>query len=151
MFSTCRRLPAPLLVQPRLPHRLQYFLERSKPTSPTPLTASISKVPLDIDALPSPPFSSAIVTTEPLVCASPLTERALCSQRRDALRSTCDVAVASPPDTIRSNAILDESEIVPARIKKKSCSTLPFTPPTACSHIRISYSCDRPSSDYARR
>ena len=64
-----------------------------------PLTASISKVLLDIDALPPPPSSSGIVITEPLAGASPLTARTLRSQRRDALRATRDVAVASPPDT----------------------------------------------------
>ena len=45
--------------------------------------------------LPSPLCSPAAVTTEPLTCASPLTERALRSQRRDALRASHDV-VSSP-------------------------------------------------------
>ena len=89
------------------------------------LITSISKVLRDIDALPSPPVSSVVVTTEPLVCASPLTERALRSQRRDALRATHDVAAVSSPNTVRSHDTLAESDI-PARISN-SC-LLPFTP-----------------------
>ena len=58
----------------------------------TPLAKSISAVLLDADALPSPSTSSDIVSTEPLECASPLTERALRYQHRDALRATHDVA-----------------------------------------------------------
>ena len=99
--GACAALPAP---SPAILSR-----EVETGLSHTLLTASISKVLLDIDALPALPFSSTIVTTEPQVCASLSTERALRSQRRDALRATCDVAVASPPDTIRSHAILDES------------------------------------------
>ena len=116
--------------------------------SGTPLTASISKVLLDIDALPSPPCSLAIVTTEPLGCASPLTERALRSQRRDALRATCDVAVARSLDTIRSHDIVAESD-VPARIKKILSNTT-FHTSTTCSCIRLSYFCNHPSSSDAR-
>ena len=89
------------------------------------LTVSISRVLSDIDALPSPPCSPAIATTEPLVCASPLTERALRSQRRDALRATHDVAAVPSPDTVRSHDTLAESDI-PARILN-SC-LLSFTP-----------------------
>ena len=93
----------------------------------TPLTTSISTVLLDIDALPSPPSSSAIVTTEPLERTSPLAERALRSQRRDALRATRHVAeLTSPSDTVRSNAILEK--IVLAQIPEIYRSTLPFTP-----------------------
>ena len=93
--------------------------------SGTPLTASISKVLLDIDGLPSPPCSPAFVITEPLVCASSLTERTLRSQRRDALRTTYDVAVALSLDTVRSHATLAEND-VPARISH-SRLPLPFT------------------------
>ena len=93
----------------------------------TPLAKSTSAVLLDIDALPLPSASSDIVTTEPLECASPLTERALCYQRRDALRATHDVgAPTSPHGTVRSNAILQK--IVPAKIPELYCSNLTFTP-----------------------
>ena len=94
--------------------------------SGAPLTVSISKVLSDIDALPSPLCSPANVTTEPLVCASPLTERALRSQRRDALRAASDMVVTPSLDTVRSHPTLAESD-VPARISN-SCITLPFTP-----------------------
>ena len=94
--------------------------------SGTPLTVSILKVLLNMDALPSSPCSPAIVTTEPLVCATPLTEKALRSQRWDALRATYDVAVAPTLDTVHSHATLAESD-VPARISN-SCLRLPFTP-----------------------
>ena len=58
--------------------------------------------------LPSPLCSPAAVTTEPLTCASLLTERALRSQRRDALRVSHDV-VSSPTsvhplDTLAASA-----------------------------------------------
>ena len=53
-----------------------------------------SPVPI-LRILPSPPCSPAAVTIEPLACASPLTERVLRSQRRDALRASHDV-VSSP-------------------------------------------------------
>ena len=43
----------------------------------------------------TPPRSSVATTTAPLTCASSLTERALRSQRRDALRALHDVAVSS--------------------------------------------------------
>ena len=140
--GTCSTLPAPS------PAILSTEVETD--LSYTPLTASISKALLAIDALPSPPCSPAIVSTEPLVCASPLTERALRPQRRDALRATCDVAAASSPDTIRSNAILAEREIVPARMKKQILFNASFHPSTACSCIGLSYSCDHPSSNDAR-
>ena len=88
---------------------------------------SISAVLLDIDALPSPSASSDIVTIEPLECASPLTERALRYQRRDALRATQDVvAPISPHGTVRSNAILQK--IVPAKFPNLYCSNITFTP-----------------------
>ena len=48
-----------------------------------------------IEILPQPPRSSVAATTAPLTCASSLTERALRSQRRDALRALHDVAVPS--------------------------------------------------------
>ena len=113
MFSKYRRLPASLLVQPRLPHSrlLRYALEWSGMalTHTTPLAKSISAVLLDIDALSSPSASSDIVTTEPLEYASPLTERALRYQRRDALRAAQDVvALTSPHGTVSSNAILQK-------------------------------------------
>ena len=73
-----------------------------------PLTVSISKVLSDIDALPSPPYSSVVATTEPLACASPLTERALRSQRRDALHATHDVVAVSSPAAVRSHDTLAE-------------------------------------------
>ena len=108
----------------------------------TPLTVSISRVLLDIDALHSPPCSPAIVTTEPLVCASPLTERALRSQRRDASRASHDVAAVPSPDTVRSHATLAESDI-PARIS--NFCLLPFTPqrPTPVYDYRISTTAPR--------
>ena len=81
----------------------------------TPLAKSFSAVLLDIDALPSPSASSGIVTTEPSECASPLAERALRYQRRDALRAAQDVvAPISPHGTAPSNATLQK--IVPAKI-----------------------------------
>ena len=48
-----------------------------------------------IEILPQPPRSSVATTTAPLTCASSLTEGALRSQRRDALRALHDVAVPS--------------------------------------------------------
>ena len=93
----------------------------------TPLAKSTSAVLLDIDALPSPSASSDIDTTEPLECASPLTERVLRYQRRDALRATHDVrAPTSPHGTVRSNAILQK--IVPAKIPELYCSNPTFIP-----------------------
>ena len=93
--------------------------------SGAPLTVSISKVLSDIDAPPSPPCNPVVVTTEPLVCASPLTERALRSQRRDALRATHDVAAVPSPNTVHSPDTLAESDI-PARISNSRL--LPVTP-----------------------
>ena len=131
MFSKFRRLPASLLVQPRLPHsrQLRYAIEwyRMTLTHTTPLAKSISAVLLDIDALSSPSASSDIVTTEPLEIASPLTERALRYQRRDALRAAQDVvALISPHRTVSSNAILQN--IVPAKFPELYRSNLTFTP-----------------------
>ena len=49
-----------------------------------------------IEILPQLSGSFVAPTTAPLTCAPPLTERALRSQRRDALRALHDVAVPSP-------------------------------------------------------
>ena len=126
MFSKYCRLPASLLVQPRLPHNAPLRVVQNDPHN-TPLPKSTSAVLLDIDALPSPSASSDIVTPEPLECASPLTERALRYQRRDALRTIHDVAApTSPHGTVRSSAILQK--VVPAKIPELDRSNLTFTP-----------------------
>ena len=111
------RAPSPCTASPVQPPTILFG---------TPLTVPMSKILFDIDALPSPPCSPAIVTTEPLVCTSSLTERALRAQLRNALRATHDVAAAPLPDTVHSDAPLAESN-VPARILN-SCLLLPFTP-----------------------
>ena len=120
------------------------------PTIPfdAPLTVSISKVLSDIDALPSPPFSSVVATTGPLTCASPLIERALRSQRRNALRASHDVVAVSSPATVRSHDTLAESEIC-ARIPN-SC-LLSFTPqrPTSVYDHRISATVHRVTTHVA--
>ena len=68
--------------------------------SEAPSTVQISPVHSDIEILPVPPCSPVAVTTAPLACAPPLTERALRSQRRDALRALHDVVVTSSPSTV---------------------------------------------------
>ena len=60
-----------------------------------PFTVQTSPIHSSIKILPPPPRSSVATTTAPLTCASSLTERALRSQRRDALRALHDVAVPS--------------------------------------------------------
>ena len=110
----------------------------------TPLPASILRILSNIDAIPSPPCSSLTVSTEPLACAPPLTERVLRSQRRHALRALHDVVVTSSPTTVRPHDTLDESEIrtrisnscirysTPQRLTSVYYST--FAPrPDACS------------------
>ena len=72
--------------------------------SPVP----ILRIPQNIAPLPPPPCSPAAVTTEPLACASPLTERALRSQRQDALRATHDIVFS--PTTVHPLDTLAESE-----------------------------------------
>ena len=114
---------------------------RSPPTEPsvrprtmkfrTHLSPSILRVLSNTDALSSPPCSSVAVTTEPLACASPLTERALRSQRRDALRAIHDVAVVSSPTAVRSNNTLTESTLTASDLSARifdSLITAPFTP-----------------------
>ena len=93
--------------------------------SEAPLTVQISTVLSDIEILPPPPCSSVAVTTAPLACASPLTERALRSQRRDALRALHDVVVTSSPTTVRSHGTLAESAI---RAQNSNSCIRPFTP-----------------------
>ena len=61
-----------------------------------PFTVQTSPVHSSIEILPPPPRSSVATTTAPLTCASSFTERALRSQRRDALSALHDVAVPSP-------------------------------------------------------
>ena len=61
-----------------------------------PFTVQTSPVHSSIEILPPPPRSSVATTTALLTCASSFTERALRSQRRDALRALHDVAVSSP-------------------------------------------------------
>ena len=64
--------------------------------SEAPFTVQTLPVHSGIEILPQPPRSSVVATTTaPLACASSLTERALRSQRRDALRALHDVAVPS--------------------------------------------------------
>ena len=67
--------------------------------SEAPFTVQSLPVHSGIEILPQPSRSSVAATTAPLTCASSLTERALRSQRRDALRALHDVAVpsSSPP------------------------------------------------------
>ena len=79
--------------------------------SEAPLTVQISTVLSEIEILPPPPCSSVAVTTAPLACASPLTERAPRSQRRGALRALQDVVVTSSPTTVRSHGTLAEGAI----------------------------------------
>ena len=63
-----------------------------------PFTVQTSPVHSGIEILPQPPRSSVVaVPTAPLACAPSLTERALRSQRRDALRALHDEAVTSSP------------------------------------------------------
>ena len=93
--------------------------------SEVPLTVQISTVLSDIEILPPPPCSSVAVTTAPLACASPLTERALRSQRRDDLRALHDVVVTSSPTTVRPHDTLAESEI---RAQISNSCIRPFTP-----------------------
>ena len=67
-----------------------------------PFTVQTSLVHSGIEILPQPPRSSVVaVPTAPLACAPSLTERALRSQRRDALRALHDVAVTSSPSPVR--------------------------------------------------
>ena len=67
--------------------------------SEAPFTVQSLPVHSGIEILPQPSGSSVASTTAPLTCASSLTERALRSQRRDALRALRDAAVpfSSPP------------------------------------------------------
>ena len=91
----------------------------------TPFVQSLSAILSDLDAHPSPLASSDIVATELLECASPLTERALCYQCRDASRIARDIVVLPPsPDTFGSNAILNT---VPAQIPGPYRSNSPGT------------------------
>ena len=76
--------------------------------SETPLTLQTSPVHSDIEILPPPPCSSVATTTASLACASPLTERALRSQRRDALRATHDAV--SSPTSVHPQGTLAERE-----------------------------------------
>ena len=64
---------------------------------PSEAPFAVQTLPLHsgIEILPQPPRRSVATTTAPLTCASWLTERALRSQRRDALRALHNVAVPS--------------------------------------------------------
>ena len=108
-----------------------------------PLPVPISKVLSQIDAAPAPPCSPSVVTTDPLACASPLTERVLRSQCRNALRATPDVVAVTSPVTVRSHGTLAESDL-PARISN-SLITSPFSPqlPTSVYDYRISATAPR--------
>ena len=64
-------------------------------SSETPTVQSLQLNP-KIEILPQLSGSFVAPTTAPLTCAPSLTERALRSQRRDALRALHDVAVPSP-------------------------------------------------------
>ena len=91
--SACLLQPR-LLDQSRLSDRFRCLLKHL-------LQYKFSLVHSGIEILPPPPRSSVAVTTAPLACAPPLAERALRSQRRDALRALHDVAVTSSPSPVR--------------------------------------------------
>ena len=67
-----------------------------------PFTVQTSPVHSGIEIMPQPPRSSVVaVPTAPLACTPSLTERALRSQRRDAMRALHDVAATSSPSPVR--------------------------------------------------
>ena len=76
-----------------------------RPPPEASLTVQSLPINPEIEILPQTSGSSVASTTAPLTCASSLTERALRSQRRDALRALRDAAISFPlppvhlPDT----------------------------------------------------
>ena len=78
-----------------LPPRSVSPVRSPRPPSEAPTVQSLQINP-EIEILPQLSGSLVAPTTAPLTCAPSLTERALRSQRRDALRALHDVAVPSP-------------------------------------------------------
>ena len=78
-----------------LPTRSVSPARSPRPPSEAPTVQNLQINP-EIEILPQLSGSFVAPTTAPLTCAPSLTERALRSQRRDALRALHDVAVPSP-------------------------------------------------------
>ena len=78
-----------------LPTRSVSPVRSPRPPSEAPTVQNLQINP-EIEILPQLSGSFVAPTTAPLTCAPSLTERALRSQRRDALRALHDVAVPSP-------------------------------------------------------
>ena len=88
----------------------------------------------DIDTTP-PPFASPATTAQQLVCASPLTERALRYHRRDALRT--DRSTVAPVPLPSATGSPDPLDDFGAEMHKQDHLNFTPAPPSESLHSTI--------------